>query len=477
MIRDAVRLVAPSPSPPPLSEASAGADLRAEVTRLGERFAALWETTPDEPPGEADLGPAISRRTQRRNRRRADRLARLVCREVRALPDDPEERRAVERRLKARIVDFGEASLGWPATYRDAPLAEGLFGATVVFLRRARAWSEAHGIELGSEELFQALRNVWIMNGLQVLLGRPVAVTPSVFAYSMLYPLTDNFLDDTEVPLTAKAAFNRRLGRRLAGLATVARDGRERGVFALVGEIESEHSRARFPQVFEALLAIHRGQCRSLLQQVGDPQTGDQESALRPTEGELLRWSLEKGGSSVLADGFLVAGELGAEAMRFLFGYGGLLQLLDDLQDAASDRAMGHWTLFSLAAGVRSPGGSAGGGHSDPEAAGRPLDRLTGRLARFIPRVLAAVEGFEAPGWELTFDLIRRHCPLLLILAVGDQRELFAAETVARVEACSPVRFAAVPGLRRRVERRWRRTQKVLLARRGADSLLDLLDA
>ena len=454
MIRDAV--ISHAPSPPPA--AAPGAELRAEVASLVERFAALWRATPEGLPGEAELGPAISRRRQRRNRRRADRLVRLVCREVRDLPDDDgeEERRALERRLKARIADFGETSLGWPASYRDAPLAQELFGATAAFLRRARAWGEAQGLELGAGELFQALRNVWIMNGLQVLLGRPVAVTPSVFAYSMLYPLTDNFLDDPAVPGAAKAAFNRRLGRRLAGRPAVALDRRERGVFALVGEIEGEHSRAAFPRVYEALLAIHRGQGRSLRQ-----QTGDRPAGHRPTAGELLRWSVEKGGSSVLADGFLVAGEPGAAELELLFGYGVLLQLLDDLQDASADREAGHWTLFSLAAACERP---------DVD-----LDRLVGRLARFIPRALAGAERFEAAGWEVAFDLIRRHCPLLLIQAVGDQRELFAAETVARVEARSPVRFAAVPGLRRRTERRWRRTRKALLARRGAESLLDLV--
>ncbi len=456
MIQDVAS--APTAVPPPGVEAVG--DLRAEVAGLVEGFSALWLATPSEPPGEAELGPRVSRREKRRNRRRADRLARLVCRQLRALPEEGAERRAVERRLKARIADFGEECLGWPASYRDAPLAEELFGTTAAFLRRARTWSEEHELALGPEELFQALRNLWIMNGLQVLLGRPVAVTPSVFAYSMLYPLTDNFLDDPEVSAAAKEAFNRRLGRRLAGEPSAAGDLRERGVFALVGEIEGEFSRAGFPRVFEALEAIHRGQSRSLSQQ--DACGGE------AGETELLRCSVEKGGSSVLADGFLVAGELTASEAEFLFGYGVLLQLLDDLQDAGADRAAGHRTLFSRAAGIR-PG--------DRIAGRRPLDRLASRLARFIPRALARADRFGAPGWDVTLDLIRRHCPLLLIQAVGDQRELFGLEMVARVEAHAPVRFAAVPGLRRRMTRRWRRTRRVLLARQGAASLLDLVDA
>ncbi len=455
MIGDAVSAAPPAPLAP-----GGGEELRSEVAGLVERFAALWLETSSAPPGEAELGPIVSRREKRRNRRRADRLARLVCRQVRALPEGEAARSALGRRLKARISDFGEACLGWPASYRDAPLAEELFGATRAFLRRARAWGEEHGLALGPGELFQALRNVWIMNGLQVLLGRDVVATPAVFAYSMLYPLTDNFLDDPAVPDVAKAAFNRRLGRRLAGLPVAAADLRERGVFALVGEIEDQLPRAAFPRVFEALLAIHRGQCRSLAQQGGPGGA--------PAAGELLRWSVEKGGTSVLADGFLVAGELSAEEAEFLFGYGVLLQLLDDLQDASADREAGHRTLFSAAAGGRP---------AEPAPDRAAFDRLVGRLARFGPRVLARAERFEAPGWETAFDLIRRHCPLLLIQAVGDQRELCGRSMAARIEAHAPVRFTALPGLRRRLARRWRRTERALLEHHGVATLLDLLAA
>ncbi len=453
MIQDLPSSTAP---PPPATET--GGELRDEVAGLVERFAALWLETSEEPPGEAELGPVVPRRAKRRSRRWADRLARLVCRQVRSLPEGEAARRAVEDRLKARISDFGEGCLGWPAIYREAPLADELFGSTVAFLRRARAWDAAHGLAFGAGEIFQALRNVWIANGIQVLLGRPVAVTPAVFAYSMLYPLTDNFLDDPEVPAAAKAAFNRRLYRRLAGRPLPAGDLREGAVFALIGEIEEELPRAAFPRVFEALLAIHRGQCRSLAQQDG---AGEEAEA----EAGLLARSVEKGGASVLADGFLVAGELSADEIEFLFGYGVLLQLLDDLQDAAADRAAGHRTLFSQAAGRRRLDESADGWRPAQSADSRRLDRLTSRLARFIPRALARAERFEAPGWEVALDLIRRHCPLLLIQAVADQRELFGREMVARIEAHAPVAFAALPGLRRRMTRRWRRTERSLQGR------------
>lgn len=433
-----------APAPPGADEA-----LQEEVRTLRERFARLWLDTGCEPPGAAELGPELSRWAQWRNRRRADRLVRRLCRAALRAPAEEAARRAWRAGLKAEVSAFGEACLGWPASWREAPLAEEIFEASGDFVRRARELSHRSGIGLARSDLFQALRNVWILNGLQVLLGRPVAVTPSVFAYSMLYPLTDNFLDDPEVAPAAKAAFNRRLGRRLAGERPAAGDRLEEVVFDLVGEIEGEYPRAFHPRVFASLLAIHRGQVRSLRQQA---------PAAAGTAPDLLRVSCEKGGTSVLADGFLVAGDLTSREAEFLFGYGVALQLLDDLQDAAEDRAAGHRTLFSVAAGRP------------------PLDELTSRLARFTRRVLAPAEGFEAPGWEVVAGLMRGNCPLLLLQAVADQRRLFTPGYVRRLEGRFPVPFGALPRLRRRARRRWRRTERVLRRTKGDDSQLGLVE-
>ncbi len=61
--------------------------------------------------------------------------------------------------------------------------------------------NQAHEFDPGMPypDIFQACRNVWIMNGLQLLMGIPVALTPPVFAYSMLYPYTDNFITTERV--------------------------------------------------------------------------------------------------------------------------------------------------------------------------------------------------------------------------------------------------------------------------------------
>ena len=319
------------------------------------------------------------------------------------------------------------------------------FEASIAFTREARAFDP--GLPL--DGLWQALRNVWIGNTLQLLLDRPIAVNPGLFAYSMLYPLTDNLLDDPGLDGGSKREFNDRFGRRLAGLPVRPVGAREEAVFRLVARIEEEFPRPRFADVHASLLAIHRGQVKSLLQQ-DDPEIPD---------GQILAISCEKGGSSVLADLYLVAGHATPSLERFAFGYGVFLQLLDDLQDVEADRAAGHQTLFTRA------------------ARRGPLDEATARLARFIDRVLDEADILAGPGAADRKDLVRRSCRNLLVGAIADQPRRFTRAFRRSVERQWPFSLAAIRRLRRRAERRFTRAASRLQARRGAASLADLAAA
>lgn len=201
-------------------------------------------------------------------------------------------------------------------------------------------FSEARAFDplLKSEELYQALRNVWIMNGLQLLLGKKAELTPSIFGYSLLYPYTDNILDDPSVSREEKVNFSKRFERRLHGEGVMALNHRENKINELVGKIELQYPRQQFPQVHDSLLAIHRAQTRSLQLIKGNGMLSGED---------VLSICFEKGGASVLADGFLVESNLTEDVQKFLYGYGIWLQLLDDIQDISEDLSSGMKTLFS----------------------------------------------------------------------------------------------------------------------------------
>ncbi len=387
---------------------------------MREDALALWASTRAEMPA---IGPPVSRWRQLSNARAAKRLIDELAKRTARLPDEEAARAEWRAQLKERLQAFGEERLGWPAGYRRLLFGEAFYESAVAFTREARALEP----RLPLAQLGQALRNVWIGNSIQMLLGRRVEMREGLFAYSMLYPLTDNWLDDPTVSAERKRAFNVRFAWRLAGLEPRPGDGREAAVFALVGRVEHELPRAAYPRVYESLLAIHGAQSRSL----------EQQSDARLSDGELLSISFAKGGSSVLSDLHLVADEPSEDQERFAFRYGVFLQLLDDLQDVEDDRAVSHETLFTRAArrGL--------------------LDDPVAQLARFIDRVLESVRGTTSCADGL--DLVRRNCLALLVGSVAQQPRLYSRHFLRRLASQWPVSFRSHRRLHRRALRHWAR--------------------
>jgi hypothetical protein len=408
-----------------------------DVAALREEHARLWRTTPAELPA---LGAPVGWRRHVGNEHAARRLLDTLATEVDRVPEGAAARRAWLSSVAERLRTFGAERLGWPGGYGRLLLADSFLASSVAFAREARLFDPT----LPLEGLGQALRNVWIGNSLQMRLGLPVRCGDGLFAYSMLYPLTDNRLDDPALDAAAKRAFNRRFGRRLAGERPAPADAGEAAVFALVARIEGEYPRRLFPAVHESLLAIHAGQTRSLAQQ-DDPRLG---------EDEVLAISCEKGGASVLADLWLVAGEADEADERFAFGYGVFLQLLDDLQDLDTDLAAGHQTIFTRA------------------AARGTLDAPAARLCRFVDRVLDAEPLADEAAAERR-DLVRRNCRTLLVSSVAAQPRRFSRRFRRSVERRWPFTLGAMRRLRARAERRFAGPLAALRDPVRAGALLD----
>lgn len=255
----------------------------------------------------------------------------LSSRDLRELPE--KEHSLLKDLITEFLLELDGSRLLFDEPFLAFFIEKGYLEAADAFILRA----SREETTLGQEEIFQALRNVWIMNSLQLGWSLPLAVTPPVYAYSLLYPYTDNFLDDPAVDPAAKHRFNQVLTLALKGAPVHPTNAQEGKIRSLLAMIEGHYPRADAPQVWQSLLLIQKGQVESLRQG---------ESPL--SAEDLLTLSFLKGGASVLADGFLVKGTLTAEEQSFAFSYGAFLQLLDDLQDMVEDRASGHQTLFTL---------------------------------------------------------------------------------------------------------------------------------
>lgn len=264
-------------------------------------------------------------------------------------------------------------------------------------------------------DIMQAIRNVWIMNLIQLIAGKKIEHTPSIFAYSTLYPYTDNFLDDPDISREEKILFNKRLRKRLEGIDVASAGINEQKIYDLISIIEKQYDRKQFKNVFDSILCIHNGQCKSLLQQKGQRV---------PYDNDILSISIEKGGTSVLTDAYLVCGTLDKYLSDFIFGFGFALQLIDDLQDVKDDLENSHMTIFSQTAKQYN------------------LDNLTNKLINFILNGINFGMCNASPHTSDIKKLIVDNCILMIIQAVSKNRQYYSKAYIKHIQNSSPVMFS-----------------------------------
>ncbi|MGE5644033.1 MAG: hypothetical protein ACM3Y8_13565 [Byssovorax cruenta] len=383
--------------------------MSATVRELNQHFIDLWRECDTGDASLPDLGPSTIPQIQTQNEKSLLRFLEQVDTMLSTPPRSRDEAQARQVRLAAAFRPLAEEALGFTAEQLDLLPSQAFSEVSEEFVRKARSFDS----KLSAEDIYQAGRNAWTAHGLQWLLDLPVQLTPSILAYSLLYPYTDNYLDDPDIPEATKRAFNERFRNRLAGDSLTPANAYEQIIFDLVAMIEEQYSRSQYLAVFESLLAIHdaQGQSLKLLPR-----------AAAPGEVDVLGLSFYKGGTSVWADGYLVSDLLTGAQRQYTYGHGIFAQLLDDMEDVEQDRNAGRLTIYSQTADHRS------------------LDRLANHTFRFGHRVLLGLDCFDAAG--PVRELIRHGADLFLIDAIGRTAQNYTPSYLHELEAHSPFRFS-----------------------------------
>jgi hypothetical protein len=293
--------------------------------------------------------------------------------------------------------------------------------ASIDFVKKALEFDS----DISKEYIVQAIRNVWIMNSIQVILNKDIKLTPSIFAYSMIYPYTDNYLDSNKYSIAHKKEFNQRLKLVLEGIKVKPSNNIERKIFNLIELIEQQYPRNQYPEVHESLLYIHKAQENSLFMQ---------GNSLDFIKNNILHITFEKGGTSVIADGYLTVGRLNKEEFDFMFGYGAFLQLIDDLQDINEDLKNKHKTLFSIAVEK---------GY---------LDNITNRLFWFIKTILDSSSIFTNLQSNAFKEFIKLSCYNLIFMSVAKNKEMYSKEYIKMVKRNLLVRISYLNNLNEKIE-------------------------
>ena len=288
--------------------------------------------------------------------------------------------------------------------------------------------------KISLDKMVQALRNVWIMNILQALFDIKVEYTPSIFAYSMLYPYTDNYLDSTEISMQNKKSINERFKLRLEGEEVKANNSYEESLFKLVRIIEGQYPRDSHMEIYESLLCIHAAQCNSLTQQKG---------MTSPYEKDILGISTEKGGASVLADAYLIHRSPSEAQADFIFGYGSLLQFCDDLQDAKEDLINGHMTIFSQTSEKW------------------PLDNITNALFDFSNKIIDLDEGFTSKKSYKTKNFLKKNLVSLIFEAISQNYNLYSKDYIKNIEKYYPFRMSYTRKLYKKIKNNYSKFESI----------------
>jgi hypothetical protein len=385
------------------------------VQARNQQFIDLWLECDTDDARLPELGPRYTAEAQTRNEKHLLRFLDVMDHTLTHPPRRREEAQAAQLRLGAAFRSLAEQALGFTSEQLDLLPSQVFSDVSEEFVRKARAFDP----KLSGEDIYQAGRNAWTAHGLQWLLGMSVELTPSILAYSLLYPYTDNYLDDPDIARGTKLAFNERFRQRLAGDSLTPVNAHEQIIFDLVAMIEKQYPRSESSGVFESLLAIHHAQSLSvnLLRRAAAPEAVD-----------VLGLSFYKGGTSVLADGYLISDSLNEAQRQYTYGHGILAQLLDDMEDVEQDRLADRLTVYSQSAGYS------------------PLDRLANRTFHFGRQVLLRMDCFDVA--ESVRELIRHGANLILIDVIGRTDRYYTPSYLRQLEAHSPFRFSFLRGQR-----------------------------
>jgi hypothetical protein len=357
--------------------------------------------------------PRIPTQEQRKREKAYDKGLRAVKREARRGARTPAARLEMQKRIVDIFPGFAATALGL-----EGDATELLTESFLPIGAHLARWARAFDPTLSMADTIQGCRNAWTCGGMQALLGQPMELTPSTLAYSLLYPYSDNYLDQRNFCHEDKLLFSERFRLRLCGQRIAAENAREAAIWALVQLIEEQYPRAVYPQVFECLLAIHRAQQDSIAQL---RESGGVHEPLTPSE--VLRITCAKGGTSVLADACLARPWLSSEEVGFSFDWGVLLQLGDDLQDVQEDLERGSITLFTLAT-----------------AKGMDLDDLVTQLLHFSQVVAERMDRLPH-GTASLKQLLRMSWRSLILMAVANAHRFVSPAFLAELETCSGFRF------------------------------------
>ncbi|MDF2868692.1 MAG: hypothetical protein K0R05_267 [Anaerocolumna sp.] len=277
------------------------------------------------------------------------------------------------------------------------------------FLREVRSYTP----ELSFADMGQALRNYIVYMMFKQIHEDNSPFSRTCYGYSMLYPYTDNYIDNPGNSAVNKERYNALIQdflNKKQHIPTCTYDTKTLHFLSAASTVVdcSDSDTAR-----TLLLLMLDAQAESLKQQKSEnPLTLEERLAI----------SLYKGGVSVLIDRYYVAKEMNREDFLFYLGFGFFLQLADDLQDIKEDSKRGGQTLFTI---------------SLQEEA---LEKLVNKLLHFVRNLCFSFY----PENTAFLQFVLNSSYQLIAMSLNRSKEYFRTDYVKHMETVFPVSFACL---------------------------------
>lgn len=369
--------------------------------------------------------PIVTKKEKKKNEAQLRTVIKQIRQQMQLFPS------ALEQRKKWRQA-FGESikkGLSQDTIFGIGMLEEKVrfrvLESIQIFISKTRAFDD----KIEMEDIAQAMSNFLVYVMMAELEGAEDYVQNAVWSYSLLYPYTDNILDDVTISSKEKMEFNERLYQRIQGREEKGYNQKEEKINACITYIEEKYNREQYPEIYNSILLIFQAQVESLRMQ--KELLGEEES---------LDISIFKGASSVLVNACMIDGRFGENRennIRLATKLGYFLQLADDLRDMKTDIESQHQTLFTIFINQGN------------------VEHLTNNMFEYIDFIFEGIEGKT----EIA-EFIKKQCRILMINSMIHNKEYFSKEYIDRIEEYSLVSIGAMDSIKQEVREIWIELEK-----------------
>ncbi|RDY28848.1 hypothetical protein, partial [Lachnotalea glycerini] len=166
--------------------------------------------------------------------------------------------------------------------YMDKQDLDALQSELMQFLCQTRSFAP----ELNFDGIGQAIRNYIVYAMFKQLNCQKAGFNQACFGYSMLYPFTDNYIDNPDITNQQKAEYNRVIRDKIQGKTICSKSIHTQKTCDLLRAIEDKYPRSSHKDIYDLLLMMLEAQEDSMQQQC-------MENTL--TQSERLDISIYKG--------------------------------------------------------------------------------------------------------------------------------------------------------------------------------------